>query len=265
MTIWIALLLGLVQGLCEFLPVSSSGHLVLLNTLFGIEEGTLFFSIMLHLGTLIAVFAVYYKKIWALLRHPFQRQVGMLLIALIPTVAMALLFKDFFENAYGGSWLGIGFLLTACILLFAAKKRDGRKSAKTMGVGSALVIGAMQGVAILPGVSRSGSTIAGALFCGMSRREAADFSFLLSIPAILGSLVLELPDVVANGIGDISWVHILAGTAMAAVSGYFAIRVMLRVISAGKFRPFAFYVAVLGIFVLLDQFATHFFFQNPFA
>lgn len=264
MTIWIALLLGLVQGLCEFLPVSSSGHLVLLHNLFGIEEGALFFAVMLHMGTLLSVFVVYYQQIWAMLRRPFQKKVGMLLLALIPTVVFTLLLKDFFEDSYTGRYLGMGFLITAGILFLAARMRTGKKTAETMGAMDAICIGFMQSVAILPGVSRSGATIAGGLFCGLDRKEAADFSFLLSIPSILGSVVFEVPDLISGGIGEVNWGFVLAGVAAAAVSGYFAIRLMLRIVTGKKLAPFAVYVSVLGLLVLLDQFVSNLFFVRPF-
>ena len=264
MTIFIALLLGVVQGLCEFLPVSSSGHLVLLNNLFGIQEGALFFAILLHVGTLIALFVVYWRDIWAMLRHPFQRKVGMLLIACIPAGLMTLLFNDFFESSYSGTYLGFGFLLTAVILLFAQHKRAGKTTMETMGVMDALVVGFMQGVAILPGVSRSGSTIAGALFTGLKKKEAADFSFLLSIPAILGSMVFEVPKLLGEGVGHINVAAVIIGVAAAAVAGYFAIRLMLRVVTGKKLTPFAIYVGALGLLVLIDQFVTNLFFARPF-
>lgn len=263
MTIWIAILLGLVQGLTEFLPVSSSGHLVLLHNIFGIEEGALFFTTMLHLGTLIAVFAVYYQEIWALLKKPFQRQTWLLLTALAPTVVIALLFKDFFEDAYGGAWLGIGFLLTALILTLSERFRL-KNARKQLGYPGALLIGAMQGIAILPGISRSGSTIAGALFTGIDRKAAADFSFLLSIPAILGSVVLEVPDLISGQLGEIQWGCVIAGMIAAAASGYFAIRAMLHIVRKKRLKGFAIYVAILGVLVLFDQFVTNFFFANPF-
>lgn len=265
MTVWIAMLLGLVQGLCEFLPVSSSGHLVLLHNLFGIEEGALFFTTMLHVGTLIAVFVVYRQQIWDMLCQPFSRKVGLLVLATIPTVIIALLFEDFFEDAYEGSLLGVGFLLTAIILTVSDRlsHRPERKKRK-LKWGSALFIGTMQGIAILPGVSRSGSTIAGALCTGISKKTAADFSFLLSIPAILGSVVLQVPDIVSGGIGDVNWLCVIAGMVTAAVSGYFAIRFMLHLITKKRLTGFAIYVAVLGILVLIDQFVTNFFFVNPF-
>lgn len=267
MNIWIAMLLGLVQGLCEFLPVSSSGHLLLLQTMFGIEEGALFFTVMLHLGTLVAVLIVYRKLVWKLIRRPFSKPVGLLILALIPTVLIALLFKKvepfatFYENAEAGRYLGFCFLLTSVFLLLSDKfgKARGRKI-KDMKVSDALVIGGMQAVGVLPGVSRSGSTIAGALFAGLDRKAAADFSFLLSIPAIVGGAVLEIPDALEQGVAGINWLCVLVGMLVAGVTGYFAIRVMIGAIKKKKLWGFAVYTAVLGVFVLLDQFVLHLFF-----
>ncbi len=264
MTIWIALLLGLVQGITEFLPISSSGHLVLLHNLFGIEQGTFFFTIMLHFGTLIAVVAVYYKQLWDIICHPFQKKTLMLLIALIPTVLAAVFLKDLIEETFKGHYLGFEFLLTALILWFAQRVKTGRKNMQTMHSGDALVIGLMQSISILPAVSRSGATIAGALYCKMERKEAADFSFLLSIPAIVGSFVLEVPRLLESGVGDVNWMFVIAGMAMAAIAGYAAVRLMLRVIKSKRLTPFIYYVATLGVLILLDQFVTNWFFVRPF-
>lgn len=264
MTIWIALLLGLAQGITEFLPVSSSGHLVLLHNLFGVEQGTLLFTIMLHVGTLIAVIAVYYKELWDLICHPFQKKTLMLLIALIPTVLAAVFLKDLIEESYKGHLLGFEFLLTALILWFAQRARTGRKTIGTMRAGDALLIGVMQSISILPAVSRSGATIAGALYCKMEKKEAADFSFLLSVPAIVGSFVFEVPDLIKSGVEDVNWTFVVAGMVMAAIAGYAAVRLMLRVITSKRLTPFIYYVATLGILVLLDQFVTNWFFARPF-
>lgn len=264
MSIYLAVLLGLVQGLCEFLPVSSSGHLVLLQNIFGVEEGALFFDTMLHVGTLFAVFAAYWRTIWDMLRHPLQKKVGMLLIATAFTAALAILFKDFIFEVYEGGLLGLGFLATACLIFFSersflANGRAGR-GIEAMKPLSAMGVGLMQGVAILPGVSRSGSTIAGARFFGLDKEAAAEFSFLLSIPAILGSVVLQLPDVLEAGMAGINRGPILAGMAAAAASGYLAIRWMLRLIKTKSLTGFALYVGVLGVLVLFDQLFTHVFF-----
>lgn len=264
MNIFLAMLLGLVQGLCEFLPVSSSGHLVLLQTIFGVEEGALFFTTMLHVGTLLAVFAVYWRQIWEMLRRPIQKKVGMLLLSTAVTTLLAFLFRDVISAAYEGTLLGPGFLLTAAIL-YGSERYFRRRSSKgldiqQMGLVSAMGIGAMQGIAILPGVSRSGSTIAGARLFGLNKDAAAEFSFLLSIPAILGSLILQLPDVLDAGFGELAWGPILAGMAVAALSGYLAIRWMLRLIRSKSLLGFSLYTAVLGCLVLLDQLAFHVFF-----
>lgn len=260
MNVFIALLLGLVQGLCEFLPISSSGHLVLLHNVFGIEEGALFFSIMLHIGTLLAVFAVYREQIWALIKKPLQKKTGMLLAALVPTVILAVAFRDFFESSYSGKYLGAGFVLTACLLLLLQRLSSGKKTLETMALQDALLIGLFQGVAILPGVSRSGATIAGGAIMGLEKNEAAEFSFLLSIPAILGSVVFELPELAEGGLKQVDLLYVLIGMAAAAASGYFAIRFMLRIIKRKKLWPFSVYLSVLGMLVLLDQLWFHIFF-----
>lgn len=278
MTIWIAMLLGLVQGLCEFLPVSSSGHLLLLQNIFGVTEGALFFTVMLHVATLAAVCVVYWKTIVKLLRRPFNKTVGLLILATLPAVIIALLFKKiaplaaFADAAEQGDYLGFSFLLTSALLLVSdrirltrtdrdgnARPYNGRKM-RQMKVRDALIIGTLQGVAILPGVSRSGSTISGALFCGLSRKTAADFSFLMSIIAILGGAVLEIPDALESGVGGTHWTYIAAGMLVAGITGYFAVRLMLAAIKKKKLWGFAIYTAVLGALVLVDQFATHIFF-----
>ncbi len=268
MNVWIAMLLGLIQGLTEFLPVSSSGHLLLIQKIFGLTEGAMFFDIMLHLATLAAVVVVYWEMIVELIKHPFQKIVGMLIIATVPTIVIALLFKkvepfaSFFAATENGSFLGYGFLITSALLfasdLIRRKNVKGRKM-KDIRVLDALFIGTMQGVAILPSVSRSGGTIAGALFAGLNRKTAADFSFLMSIPAILGAALLEVPDAIASGTTGVHWTSLAAGMLVAGMTGYFAIKIMIAAIKKKKLWGFAVYTAVLGIFVLVDQYATHFF------
>jgi undecaprenyl-diphosphatase len=264
LTAWIALLLGVVQGLCEFLPVSSSGHLVLVQNILGIGENMLFFYTMLHLGTLIAVFAVYWEQILGILRHPLQKKTGMLLISTAVTTAIAFTFRNFFESSYEGAFLGFGFLFTGLVLILTDRIRNAHKEIRDMRIHDSVMIGIMQGIAIMPGISRSGSTIAGAMYTGLKRSEAADYSFLLSIPAILGSVAMQAPDVVSNGLGGIDWLTVLLGTAAAAVSGYFAIKLMLKIIVRKSLKGFALYVAVLGVLVLLDQFVFNVFFALPF-
>ena len=270
MTIWVAMLLGLVQGLCEFLPVSSSGHLLLLQKMFGITEGAMFFSVMLHLATLVAVLIVYWKITWRLIRRPINRTVGLLLLALIPTVLVALLFKKvepfktFYDNAEAGAYLGFCFLITSVLLTVSDRlriPRGSRRKLADMRLADALVVGGMQAVGVMPGVSRSGRTISGALFAGLTRKAAADFSFLLSIPSIVGGAVLEIPDALEQGLpADMHWTCIVAGMIVAGVTGYFAILLALSAIKKKKLWGFAIYTAVLGALVLLDQFVLHKFF-----
>jgi len=278
MTIWIAMLLGLVQGIAEFLPVSSSGHLLLIQKMFGITEGALFFTVMLHLATLVAVFIVYWPTLLELIKKPFQKTVGLLIIATVPAVLIAILSKKiapvaaFFDAADAGQYLGFGFLLTSLLLFISDHIRhtttneDGEKveskgkKLKNMQVTDALIIGCMQGVGVLPGVSRSGSTISGALFAGLNRKTAADFSFLMSIPAIIGGAIFEVPDAIRTGLGDLHWTTLVAGMLVAGITGYFAIKIMINAIKKKKLIGFVIYTAVLGTLVLVDQFVTHFYF-----
>ena len=229
----------------------------------------MFFSVMLHLATLIAVIIVYWQMIWRLLRHPFCKTVGLLIVAIIPTVLMALLFKKvepfkvLYENAEQGRYLGFCFLLTSLILTLSDRiriPREKQRKLKDMRLTDALIVGGMQGVGVLPGVSRSASTISGALFAGLNRKAAADFSFLLSIPSILGGAVLEIPDAIEQGLTGTPVTCVIAGMVVAGVTGYFAVRWMLSAIKKKKLWGFAVYTAVLGVLVLLDQFVLHIFF-----
>lgn len=264
----IAAFLGLVQGLCEFLPVSSSGHLALFSTLtnnVGAEFGTPFFTVMLHVATLIAVLIVYREQVLAILRHPIQPLTLYLIIATLPTVAVALILKkwDALDKWLDeNNLLGVCFLLTAIILTVSelmSRRRKATKSIKTMRWTDALVIGGMQAVGVLPGVSRSGATIAGALGMRLDRKSAADFSFLLSIPAILGGLVLELYKLVKEPAAlDLTFsfgAALILAMLVAAISGYFAVRFMIRLITKKGLLGFAIYTAVLGVIVLVLQFS----------
>ena len=269
MNIFTAIVLGVIQGLTEFLPVSSSGHLVLFQKIFGIEEPALLFDTMLHVGTLVAVFAVLWKDIWAILRKLYQPLTAYLIIATIPTVIFALAFRKPIEKLFEtGQFLGICFLITSALLAAAellskraAAGGSGLKKAGEMNWLDALVVGIMQAVAIIPGVSRSGATLSGALSRGLNRDFAARFSFLLSIPAILGAAVFQLKDVVKAGetaAGDgIGMAAIIAGTLSAAIVGFFAVRLMLKIVREKSLWGFAIYTGILGVLVLIDQLATH--------
>ena len=229
----------------------------------------MFFTMMLHLATLVAVIIVYWDMILELIKHPFQKTVGMLILATVPTLIIAVLFKkvepfaSFYTATENGSFLGIGFLITSALLflsdLLRGRSKTGRRM-KEMRATDALLIGTMQGVAILPSVSRSGGTIAGALFSGLNRKAAADFSFLMSIPAIIGGAVFEIPDALKNGIGDMHWTAVVAGMLVAGITGYFAIKVMIDAIKKKKLTGFVIYTGILGALVLVDQYVTHYFF-----
>jgi len=266
-----AIILGIVQGLTEFLPVSSSGHLVLLQKIFGIEQQSLFFDTMLHAGTLIAVFVVLWKDIWALLKKPIQKLTGFLILATIPAVITALIFGDTIENLFtSAQLLGICFLITTALLITAelltkrSRGSNNLKKAENMTWLDALIIGLMQAIAIPPGISRSGATISGALFRKLDRDFAARFSFLLSIPAILGAVVLHSRDLFKGGAEtaeiNITIGAVITGTLTAAIVGYFAVKFMLKIIREKSLFGFAIYTAVLGIFIIIDQAAAHFVF-----
>jgi undecaprenyl-diphosphatase len=274
MSILEAVILGAVQGITEFLPVSSSGHLVLLQKIFGISEPVLLFDTMVHVGTLAAVFVVLWQDIWAILRRIIQPITGFLILATIPTVIVALILKEHIEAAFSsGSFLGFAFIFTALALFTAeflsrrGRAGSGRAANRTvMSWIDALAIGVCQAAAIVPGVSRSGLTLSGALSQKLDRGFAARFSFLLSIPAILGALALQIKDLAggesagAYPAGGIGTAPLIAGTVTAAVVGFFAVKFMLRVVKEQSLRGFAVYVAVLGVLVLIDQFVTHLFF-----
>ncbi|MDR2543306.1 MAG: undecaprenyl-diphosphate phosphatase [Treponema sp.] len=259
MSVFEAVVLGIVQGLTEFLPVSSSGHLVLLQKVFGINEPGLFFDTMLHFGTLIAVFAALWKDIWALLRKPFQKLTAFLILGTIPAVIAALVFNKKIETIFEtAQFLGFCFLITTVLLITAELLSRQAVKKQTMNWFAALFIGLMQAIAIPPGISRSGAAISGALFCKLNRDFAARFAFLLAIPAILGAVVLHSKDLVTGKIApeSINVVAVIAGTVTAAIVGFFAVKFMLKIIREKSLFGFAIYTGLLGILVLLDQFVT---------
>ena len=253
MTIFVAVLLGIVQGLTEFLPVSSSGHLVLFQKIFGIEVDCLMFDIVVHLGTLVAVLVAYRKSVLEIIKHPFCEKAQKLIFATLPTIIIALLFKDFFKSAFDGSLLFVGFFVTGIFMLIADYFCKKNYQYKNLTYGGSIVMGIFQGFAILPGISRSGSTITSAMVQGVRREESAEFSFLMSVPAIFGSLVFELFDIGKASVDISVWAMIL-GFVFSAISGYLAIRLMKRVIKKAKFLCFAVYLFLLSGMLVLNQF-----------
>lgn len=258
MNVFQAIVLGIVQGLTEFLPVSSSGHLVLFQKLLNTGEINLFFDTMLHVGTLFAVIVVFWQDVVRIIKKPVQKLTGLLIIATIPAVVITLLFNDFIEGSFEGQFLAYGFFWTAILLIVSewiAKRIKGRKH---ITYGESAIVGCMQAIAILPGISRSGSTLAGGLLCGIERNLAAKFAFLMSIPVILGSVVYQGYKVIKIGELGIDVLPLICGTLAAMISGFFAVKFMLRIIRTKKLYGFAIYVALMGLFVLLDQNIWHF-------
>lgn len=258
-------ILGLVQGLTEFLPVSSSGHLLLTRSIMGITEemtqsgAYMMLDILLHVGTLLALLLVFWKDWWNMLRHPIKdKTLRLLVIASIPALLAVVLLGDLVDSFFTGWFLGVSFLITALFLLIAeAVSRRATKTTSSVGYGHAILMGCMQAIALLPGVSRSGSTLTGGLLSKLDRKHAAKFAFMMSAPAIAGSLLFEGKDAIESGIlSQLELVPTLVGVAVAAVSGYLAIRFMLKLIQRSSLHWFALYVALLGVVVLLLQLAS---------
>ena len=247
MSILLSIFLGIVQGLTEFLPVSSSGHLILFQHLFSMPEDMLLFNIILHIATLLAVVIVFRARIWQLVRHPFNKMNLMLLISTAITVTFVLLFKDFIDSTFTYRILPMTFMLTA-IILFSTTFIPNREREVTYK--SSIAVGLSQFVAVIPGISRSGTTISTLLATGVKREAAAEFSFLMSIPIIIASFVFELMNVRGSGATLDFWPTALAFIA-ALVSGIFAIKFMLNVIKRVKLHWFSMYLVILAIVCLV--------------
>ena len=263
MTYFQAIVLGLVQGLAEFLPISSSGHLALLQYFFGVEtDSVLLFTVLMHVGTLVSVFIIYWKDIAELVVELFRtirdlctgrglrinssptRRLGfMIIVATIPTAIIGLVFEDFFSGLYLSIVsIALGLVFTGTILLIAEKIGKSNKGIMEMKWRYALFVGVMQGIAICPGISRSGSTLFGGLIAGLNRELAVKFAFLISIPSILGSVVMEAPDAFGQGVDMSMLGPIIAGVIVSALSGIFAIKAMIRVVSNKRLIGFTVYV-----------------------
>ena len=267
MTYTNAIILGIVQGLAEFLPISSSGHLALLQHFFHVEaDKVLMFTVLLHIGTLLSVFIMYWRDIWELIKEFFitiadlvrgrglrlqerpVRKLGvMIIVATIPTALMGFLLNDFFESLNSILWaIGIGWIFTGFILYFSEKLGRANRDLKHMNFRNAIFIGIMQGIAICPGVSRSGSTMVGGLVTGFKREFAVKFAFLISIPSILGAAVLEVPEAMKATTEGLAAGPLIVGMIVSAVCGILAIKLMIKVVLAQKLKYFSCYVWVLG-------------------
>lgn len=264
--------LGLIQGVSEFLPISSSGHLSLFQHFLGLEDVGLFFDVLLHLGTLIAIFVYYWKDIVGLIKEFFsliatvaspkkRKKMGklnpqaiMILMIIMGTLPLVVVLpvKDRIESLYGNTiFVGFALLVTGCILFFSDRMAKGKKTAKTASMLDALLVGVGQALAVVPGLSRSGTTISAGMMRGFSRKFAVRYSFLMSIPAVLGANIISIGDAVADGIPAGMLPGYIVGTIIAAVSGYFAIRLVNTLADKGKFGNFAFYCWGIGAAALV--------------
>ena len=270
MSIWEAVLLGLVQGIAEFLPISSSGHLSIVNNLFKIsEEGHMFFDVLLHLGTLASIFIVYWQDLKEMFyevisfanlgplagqpreRYPQARTFIMIVMATLP-LFLILPINDMIETIYYNNvFIGVAIILTGCMLYVSDRMKPGKKTERSMTILDAVIIGLCQCVATIPGLSRSGTTITAGIATGLRRDFAVKFSFLLSIPAVLGANILSLADAFREGINWASVPAYLVGMVAAMLSGIAAINLLKYISNKGKFGGFAYYCWVMGVLSII--------------
>ena len=269
MTYFMSILVGIIQGVAEFLPISSSGHLALFQTFFGMEnmeEKYMFFTVLLHFGTLISVCMVYWRDIVDMIREfflgiaalagrkatgvappPARRMVMLIIIATVPLFVMVFL-RDAVNQLFSNSiMVSCALLATGFILFFSDRMARGHKTAKNATVADALIVGCGQALAVIPGLSRSGTTISVGMMRGFDRAFAVRFSFLMSLPAVLGANVLEIKDALASNFPIEELPMYLVGVAVSAVVGYFAIRLVKSLSDKGKFGKFAYYCWAVGL------------------
>ena len=255
-------LLGIIQGLTEFFPVSSSGHLVLFQNLFGLKEPQILVDVMLHLGTLLSLLVFLRNELLSLIQSfflfirspkkgihdPGIKLIFALILASVPTFFIGYLFSDFFESLFASLRIvGLALIITGTYLFLTKLAKEKKKNF----LSHPFIIGILQGIAIVPGFSRSGLTIGGALFLGWKREEAARFSFLLSIPAILGATLFQLSK---TDMGSQPWLVILTGVLVSSVFGYTALSFLVSIINRGKFYFFSFYCFLAGLTAVVISF-----------
>lgn len=285
-----AIVLGIIQGLTEFLPVSSSGHLSLFKVVFNVNiEGGLLYDVMLHIGTLVAIFVAFHKDVFELIKEGFgflfdvisnlgifisrlfggkkdyrnvlkssyRRFVLLIIIATIPTGIIGVVGGDFVEKAQQGLLIpGICLIITAVLLLIADRVKKGNINASNAKNSSALAVGVSQGIATLPGLSRSGTTITACLLCGFEKEFAVKFSFLMSVPAILGAALLEVKDFSSSDVIATEIPVYVIGMLVAGVVGYICIKTMLVIVKKHKFTFFSIYCFLVGLIALVGAFVT---------
>jgi len=268
LTVFESFILGLIQGFAEFLPISSSGHLALMENWLGFSGSeAVSVTVLLHLGTLISVLVVFRHEVWDLIKELFKllgeiftgkgfhlrkndtRKLGiMIIIATIPAAIVGYLLDKKIEEVFSViMYIGCCFIITAILLFVAERVGKGRRDLDKANFRNSLVVGLFQAVAILPGISRSGSCIVGGLLLGFTRELAVKFAFLISIPAVLGAVVLNIPTAIKEGFGGSLLLPGLFGMLVAAISGYLAIKLMLKVVTGKKLYIFSIYTMALGI------------------
>ncbi len=253
------ILLGVIQGLTEFLPVSSSGHLVIFQRIFGVEGTGVTLEVLLHFGTLLAVFWVFRRDFLNLLKFTRDRAqlrfLLMLILGCIPTALLYFLFGDFIESIFHSLLLtGAALLVTGGILKLLTLLPEGGKDIIKMKPLDALWIGLLQGIAMIPGISRSGSTITAALWRGLDRATAVRYSFMLAAPVIFGATLLEVKDMIKAGIEKTMLLEYTAGTVAAFIFGILAIRLFIHLLQQKKFHYFAYYCWAAGAAVIAASF-----------
>lgn len=281
MPLWKAVILGLVQGLAEFLPISSSGHLVIIKNILGVdlESGGMFFDIMLHLGTLVAIFIAFHKDIGKLVaegihiftdiianigiffaritnhdkdyRHvvksSYRKFVVLIIVSTIPTAVIGLLLSDIVEAANDMVMVpGVCLFITAAFLFIADFIDIGSKTPKEVSYGNACITGVAQGLSTMPGISRSGTTITACLLCGFDKKFAVKYSFIMSIPAVLGAVVLQVKDFTSDTIMKEDVPGCIVATIIAAIVGYLSICFMMSLVRGKRYKYFAIYCVLMG-------------------
>jgi undecaprenyl-diphosphatase len=262
MNYWQAIIFGIIQGMTEFLPVSSTGHLVLTEKILGTQqENLVFYFSMLHLGTLIAVFIVMRKEILGILKNLFGKLTWLLVIATIPAVIAVLFLEDLIDAAFGGKFLWAALIVTGLILFATFFIKEGKKTMSEIGWLDALLVGIAQAIAITPGISRSGSCMVTLMGRGIKREDAIRFAFLMSIPAILGSFVMDILDIVKGDyiVTSNTAICTLIGVVASAIVGYFTMSLMIKKLTRKGIIICAAYVILLGVAVALDQYIFHIF------
>ena len=271
MALWFAAVLGLVQGAAEFLPVSSSGHLALLQAFFPAlaPEDRLLFDVLLHLGTLVSLGAVYRRELWtlgkALARLPRRsaggdregrKLLGLLVLGTLP-LGLVLPLKGWIGERCGEPcFIGAALLLNGAALYISDRVIAGKRGLSDAGAGSALAVGLAQAFAALPGISRSGSTVTAGVLSGLTRPEAVRYSFLLSFPAVLGACLVKLAEALHGGFDPALLLPALMGAGAAALSGLAAMGLVRRLAGRGRFRPFAYYCWALGLSAIAASLIT---------